>query len=104
MVTCRGDTFAGRVGASLLHAAGLPELVASNLDDYAAIALRLARDPDALPAIRRTLADNGRTCALFDTDRLRRHIERAYATMVETWRRGLPPTSFSVEPAVLLDP
>jgi predicted O-linked N-acetylglucosamine transferase (SPINDLY family) len=98
MVTCRGETFAGRVGASLLHAAGLPELVASDLEHYAAIALRLARDPDELRAIRDKLTDNRPTCALFDTDRLRRHIEQAYATMFGSWRSGRPPTSFSVEP------
>ena len=28
ILTCRGATFAGRVGSSMLHAAGLPELVA----------------------------------------------------------------------------
>jgi protein O-GlcNAc transferase len=102
MVTCLGDTFPGRVGASLLHATGLPELVASDLKHYATIALRLARDPDELQAIRDKLTAHRPTCALFDTDRLRRHIEQAYATMVENWRSGRPPTSFSVEPAVLL--
>ena len=37
MLTCRGNTFAGRVGASLLLAAGLPELVADSLDEYRAL-------------------------------------------------------------------
>jgi predicted O-linked N-acetylglucosamine transferase (SPINDLY family) len=31
LLTCRGETFAGRVGASLLDAIGLPELVTGNL-------------------------------------------------------------------------
>ena len=43
VLTCMGNTFAGRVGASLLRAVGMPELVASSLAEYEAIALSLAR-------------------------------------------------------------
>src|SRR6202521_226253 len=32
LVTCRGNSFAGRVAASLLHAVGLPELVTNSLE------------------------------------------------------------------------
>jgi predicted O-linked N-acetylglucosamine transferase (SPINDLY family) len=97
MVTCIGDTFAGRVAASLLHAVGLPELVTRTLDDYESLALRLATDPARLQAIRGKLAEQRLSCALFDTDRFRRHIEAAYTTMWETWRRGEGPRSFAVE-------
>ena len=48
IVTCKGTTFAGRVGASLLGAIGLPELVTGSLDAYEVLALELARDPDKL--------------------------------------------------------
>src|SRR5437764_4446919 len=41
LVTCRGNTLAGRVGSSLLHAAGVPELVAPSLAQYEALALKL---------------------------------------------------------------
>ena len=43
LLTCMGNTFAGRVGASLLRAIGLPELVASSLAEYEAIARELKR-------------------------------------------------------------
>ena len=36
--------------------------------------------------------------ALFDTDRLRPHIESAYVTMWERYQRGESPESFAVEP------
>src|SRR5262249_23550831 len=45
IVTCKGNTFAGRVAASVLDAAGLPELVTESLEGYEALALRFARDP-----------------------------------------------------------
>jgi predicted O-linked N-acetylglucosamine transferase (SPINDLY family) len=98
VVTCAGTTFPGRVAASLLHAVGLPELVTTSLSDYEALALRLARDPAALRAIRRRLSDNRDTHALFDNDRFRRHLEAAYAIMVDRWVLGETPRSFRVAP------
>jgi predicted O-linked N-acetylglucosamine transferase (SPINDLY family) len=98
LLTCRGEGFAARVGASLLHAAGLPELVTEDLAAYEALALRLAGDRSLLGGLRQRLAQNRSTLALFDTDRSRRHIEAAYGTMWDLHRRGERPRSFSVEP------
>jgi predicted O-linked N-acetylglucosamine transferase (SPINDLY family) len=99
VVTCTGNIFAGRVATSMLRNVGLPELVTSNLEDYEALALKLATDPALLQSIRRKLADNRSTCRLFDSDRFRRHIESAYETMWDTYRRGERPKSFRVEPS-----
>src|SRR5205823_6752536 len=98
VVTCRGRTFPGRVAASLLSAVGLPELVTENLQEYEALALRMAREPELLAGVCRRLEENRRTWPLFDTDRFRRHIESAYATMWETWQRGERPQNFTVAP------
>jgi predicted O-linked N-acetylglucosamine transferase (SPINDLY family) len=98
LVTCVGSSFAGRVAGSLLHAIGLQQLTTHSLEDYEALALRLARDGEAIASIRRTLARNRKAHPLFDINRFRRHIEAAYLTM---WRRsqaGEPPESFVVEP------
>ncbi|HEY4918630.1 MAG TPA: hypothetical protein VII40_00865, partial [Xanthobacteraceae bacterium] len=98
LITCMGSTFAGRVGASLLHAAGLPELVTTSLEDYETLARKLASDPAMLAATRAKLGSNRSTCPLFDTRRFARHIEAAFAGMWERHRSGAPPESFSVEP------
>jgi len=97
VLTCTGDTYAGRAATSLLYAVGLPELVTSNIREYEALALELANDHDRLQSIRRKLAANRLTYPLFDTDRFRRHIEAAYRTMWERWQRGESPESFAVE-------
>jgi len=97
LVTCRGEAFAGRVAASLLAAVGLPELVTSSLEEYEALALRLATDPTLLRGFRERLARDAPTSALFDTDRFRRHIEAAYLTMWERFERGESPQSFSLQ-------
>jgi len=96
VLTCLGSSFAGRVAGSLLNAVGLPELITDNLEDYEALALKLARDQNLLAAIKAKLAQNRETFPLFETDRFRRHIESAYETMWERYQRGEPPASFGV--------
>lgn len=98
VVTCAGNAFAGRVAASVLRAAGLPELVTSGLTAYEALALRLATQPKELAAIRAKLVRESDSSPLFDTDRFRRHLESAYVTMRERSRRGEPPAAFDVAP------
>ncbi|MFE1602192.1 O-linked N-acetylglucosamine transferase family protein [Methylobacterium sp. ID0610] len=100
VVTCLGEGFAARVAASLLRAAGLPELVAASPDAYEELASCLAAEPERLAGLRRRLAEGRGTCPLFDTPRFVRHLESAWRRM---WRRhaaGLPPEAFCVEPAV----
>jgi len=97
MVTRLGESFSGRVAASLMSAIGLPELVTHSIEDYEALALRLARDPALLEGYRNRLAANRLTHPLFDTDRFRRHIEAAYLQMWEIWQRGERPRQFAVE-------
>ena len=96
VLTCPGTAFPGRIAASLVRAVGLPELVTTSLAEYEALALKLARDPVLLQSIRRKLAANRLTAPLFDIDRSRRHIETAYATMMDILQRGEKPRSFIV--------
>lgn len=96
VLTCHGPTFASRVAASLLRAAGLPELITHSLPAYEARALALARDPAELAALRERLQQRGPQSPLFDTPRFARHMETAYRHMMERWRKGLPPAAFAV--------
>ncbi len=98
VLTCIGSAFPGRVGASLLRAVGLPELVTESLADYEALALRLATEPATLAALRQRLADQLPGCALYDTARYTRHLEAAFERMVEHARAGRRPTAISIDP------
>jgi predicted O-linked N-acetylglucosamine transferase (SPINDLY family) len=91
VVTFPGDTFASRVAASLTRAAGVTETIATSLDDYEAIALRLARDPAAHGALKERLRSGRDLCALFDTPRYAAHLETLYERMLARWLAGLPP-------------
>jgi predicted O-linked N-acetylglucosamine transferase (SPINDLY family) len=98
VLTCMGSAFPGRVAASLLYATDLPELVTRTLEEYEALALRLATNPSMLSELKSKVVRNRATSRLFDTDTFRRHIESAYVTMWERVQRGEPPAAFAVEP------
>ena len=96
VLTRLGETFAGRMGASLLTAAGLPELIASSAQGYESMAIALALDPAGLAGIVRKLSDRRATARLFDTTRFARDIEAAYTAMAEHQRAGRPPEHIQV--------
>ncbi|HXJ01386.1 MAG TPA: tetratricopeptide repeat protein [Micropepsaceae bacterium] len=96
VLTVLGTTFASRVAASLLRAVGLPEMIVDSLSAYEAMALRLARHPNELAALKAKLARNRDGAPLFDTVRFTRNLESAYISMWQRWQRGEPPQSFSV--------
>ncbi|SEH04844.1 Uncharacterised protein [Candidatus Venteria ishoeyi] len=98
-ITCMGKSFAARVGASLLQAAGLPELITNNLQDYENLALSLARNPDKLAAIKHQLKTNRDSCALFNTPMFVKHLETAYEMMWARAKQGLPPAHIQVPSA-----
>jgi len=96
VLTAMGETFSGRVAASLLTAVGLSELVTKNLEDYAEMALVLARNRGMLTDLREKLARQRERAPLFDSIRYTRHLERAFSTMIDIARVGETPRAFSV--------
>ena len=86
-----GEAWPSRVGASLLHAVGLPELITASLADYKALALSLVADRPRLHAMRDRLIQARQTAPLFDAPAFARDLERAYAIMAQTSRDGRQP-------------
>jgi tetratricopeptide (TPR) repeat protein len=93
----RGGTFAGRVASSLLGAIGLNDMIADSPQTYEATALKLARDTQAIRAIRARLTTNRETHPLFDTIRFTRNLEKAYVEMWARAERAEAPEHFAVE-------
>ena len=81
LVTCIGETYFGRYAASLLDAAGLPELITRSMRDYETLALQLSTNPDRLAQVRAKLAAARLNCALFDSVRFTRDLERLFQRM-----------------------
>jgi predicted O-linked N-acetylglucosamine transferase (SPINDLY family) len=97
VLTCRGSTFPGRVGVSLLTALGLHDvLVADDLQAYRQRALALACDPGELRSIRRRLLEAIDHAPLFDTPATCSQLESAFREMVRRHAAGLPPQAFHV--------
>ena len=99
VLTCAGDTFAGRTAGAILLAAGLPELVTLSIEEYANLAMKLARDADLLADTRQRVARARSGSAVFDRGRTVRELETAFARMWEIWLRGEAPQPFSVPAA-----
>jgi predicted O-linked N-acetylglucosamine transferase (SPINDLY family) len=84
VVTLAGDRHAARVGASLLSAAGWPELVASTTEEFARRAAGLATDRSRLAEFRATARDRLRASRLLDSAA---YAARFHAALREGWRR-----------------
>ena len=91
VVTFAGRSFASRVCASLVHAAGIGELACESREHYAATALALAKNRAALATVKRRLVENRATCRLFDTPTIVRELEVAYRDMHEDYKAGRLP-------------
>jgi predicted O-linked N-acetylglucosamine transferase (SPINDLY family) len=97
VLTCRGDTFAGRVAGSLLNAVGMGELVTASLGEYELTAQALLRDPGRLEAMRRKIEQKRDVNSLFDLPTLTRAIETAYQRMWLLHVTDEGPQAFAVE-------
>ncbi|WP_413200788.1 TIGR03032 family protein [Nostoc piscinale] len=96
VITCPGETFPSRVGASLLMAIGLPELITNSLETYEQLAINLAKSPEKLQQINQKLAQNLTTYPLFDTPLYTRNLEQAYLRMWEIYASGQPAKAITI--------
>jgi len=90
VLTLPGETFASRVAASLMHAIGLPELIATSREHYVAEAIAIGGSRERIAALKDKLARNRQTEPLFDMPAFTRYLEAAYLEMLDRHRRGLP--------------
>ncbi|HEX5208586.1 MAG TPA: tetratricopeptide repeat protein [Steroidobacteraceae bacterium] len=97
VLTCAGESLAARMGASLLTAVGLPELIAYDRPAYERLAIELAGEPGRLAEIRGRLTTTRETATLFDTPRLARSLEALYLRMHQRQRLGLLPEHLLLE-------
>jgi protein O-GlcNAc transferase len=99
LVTLVGQAFIGRVGASLLDAVGLPELIAHSEAEYAALLDDLIGASFKLATLRIRLLSSRQTAALFDSEATTRALEAAYAAMYARYRGGHDPVAIDIAAA-----
>jgi protein O-GlcNAc transferase len=97
VITLIGNHFASRVGASILKAAGLDDLITDDLNAYRDIAIELAGTPARLNSLRKRLTENPANLSLFDCGRFCNNLETAYRHMWKMHTAGQKPASFAVD-------
>jgi predicted O-linked N-acetylglucosamine transferase (SPINDLY family) len=97
VLTALGESYAGRVGSSLSCAAGMNELVTRDLVEYERLAIEIAQTPGRSRALKDKLAQNLKTAPIFDVERYTRNIEKAFRTLLDHQRQGLPAQSLDIE-------
>lgn len=96
IITLPGERFSSRVGASLLNAVGLSDMVVRSMEEYEELAVAVALDMDRLWAVRRRLEDARTACPLFDTARWVKSLELSFKMMWSRHEMGLPPADIDV--------
>jgi len=97
VLTCLGNSLVSRMGASLLNAVNLPELITSSEKEYETLAVELGNDPKKLKLIKEKLASNLSTAPLYDTPLFTKNLESAFEQMYERYQHELKPHHIYVE-------
>ena len=97
MLTLKGEAYQARMGASIVNALNLPELITNSSEEYESIAIELATNPEKMKAIKDKLASNLSTAPLYDTKLFTKNLESAYTQMYEKYHNGLEPDHIYVE-------
>lgn len=98
VLTLPGESFASRVGASLLTALDLPDLIAPDVEAYVATALRLANGRSELETLKARLDKGLHASSAFDPVAFARGLEAAFETIHARTLSGLPPAGFDIDP------
>ncbi|GAV00493.1 hypothetical protein RvY_11332 [Ramazzottius varieornatus] len=100
MVTYPKETLGSRVASSQLNALGMPELIATSIEDYEEIAVRLGTDQDYLKAVRAQVFRSRLTSPLFNTKLYTQNLEQLFLKMWDRYAKGLPPDHILADLAV----
>jgi protein O-GlcNAc transferase len=91
LVTRMGESFVSRVGASLLSALEMPELITTSIEEYESMAIKLALNPTQLMRIKNKLKQKIGTTSLFNSRQFTRDLESVYQLIYERYQKGLAP-------------
>ena len=97
VVTLMGNSFASRVGGSLLKAVGLNDLITTTTAEYENLNLELANNPKKLMNIRKKLENNRFKMPLFDTKTYTKNLESSYTKIYERYHEEKLPKNIIVD-------
>jgi predicted O-linked N-acetylglucosamine transferase (SPINDLY family) len=97
VITLEGHHFASRSATSLLTSLDLTDLITKTPEEYHALAIHLAQNPDELQALRQKLEENRLKAPLFDTPRFVKNLESAYKEIWKIFVAGEDPRLIEVK-------
>ena len=83
LLTCPGNSFASRMGASLCAATGLEHLICSDFASYLDCAVGLGQNPAELGRLKHFLLDGRHTLPLFNTGAWVGHLEQLFEQVAD---------------------
>ena len=96
VVTKLGKGLAARTGGMMLASIGMPELITKTEQEYEALLLDLATNPQRISAIKEKLAANRLSTPLFNSELFTKHLENGYQQAYQRYFDGKDPEAFSV--------
>lgn len=90
VVTVYGNSYASRVAASLLNAAGIGELAFGSVAEYTQAITTLALQPGLAAAYKKLLVAQRLALPLFDSQRYTQDLQALLSRMWQRWCNGLP--------------
>lgn len=97
VITLAGTTHPSRLGASILTAAGVPELVTQSITEYKKLAIQLANNTKLLKKLQQKVICAQRWAPLFKTDLLARNLESSYMEMIRRSQQCQEPTNIYIQ-------
>jgi predicted O-linked N-acetylglucosamine transferase (SPINDLY family) len=99
VLTLSGKSFLSRQGVGLLMNAGLPDWIATDLDDYVTKAISHAGELQRLAALRANLRQQVLASPIFDAPRFAKNFAAAMRSMWEKWCEQNPEVPQQTEKA-----
>jgi predicted O-linked N-acetylglucosamine transferase (SPINDLY family) len=97
VLTCKGNSFASRVAASLLNSCGLSDFITNTFDEYESKAIELSNNPELILKAKNHLNLNKFILPLFDAKLYVKNIETAYTLIYENYLNGISPNHIYVD-------
>ena len=96
IITRIGNSFPGRVAASLLKAVNLSDLITYSKEEYESKAIEIANNPLMMQNIKDRLEINKSICPLFNTKLFTKNIESAYFKIFNLHSNNLLPENIYI--------
>ena len=96
VLTIQGESVSSRLCSSFIHSLGMPEMVASDMNEYVAKAVAMSQE-SRLSSLKDQMKSASKDASLFNIPQLVSRLENAYEKMWDNYQNGRPPQDIHVD-------